>query len=536
MQIYVKRENWDGQLLMKLPISSLEAEQIKKELKQAHPSVMIPFIGGVESEFPGLEEALTGEFVFEDGHLELLNKLAKETEEMNQEKRFRFQAAIEMEQPQSLKDVLHVLSRLERYSFQPEIRSYEDLGRYAAHREKREIPEELEEFFDYEQLGRFWECEHGCLTEGGWVEKNYYQSEEKSASEKEKKELEKRVLVVEVRQEFPRVSYERFYLPMPEEDLKEKLKECKRKGQEVVGITGTSSVAELYNYLPPGCSMEELNGIAGEVYQLQQRTELDWKRMLSALEAEVPATAKEACQVIGNYRNYELLPRKTKNPELYGRYLLEQKGSEIPDNVKYYIRYEELGKKRSKEAGLIETGFGMLVNRVHPIRREDWKAERLCICHPLTILRYDPSEESIVPKDLSGKEALAFKEVIEGEIEKSLKGEWEGALSGFLKNKLLQQKIQRMYPYVEEYQGELKGVLCVETKAELLESERQALLHEWNEIARFGWGDELFSKPVQVGNKEIYIGFFGNGTEGEGLFVEPEELFPKEGEGCEMKM
>ena len=44
MEVFVKRENWDGGIWMKLPASEEQAEQVLEELAGYHPSRMIPFI------------------------------------------------------------------------------------------------------------------------------------------------------------------------------------------------------------------------------------------------------------------------------------------------------------------------------------------------------------------------------------------------------------------------------------------------------------------------------------------------------------
>ena len=237
-----------------------------------------------------------------------------------------------------------------------------------------------------------------------------------------------------------------------------------------------------------------------------------------------------------NYEDYELLPRKTKEPESYARYVLEQKGPEIPENIRRYIRHKEWGQKMSMEAGLIETSYGMIVNHMRPIRREEWKEEEFCLYNPLSIFAYDKEQDSIAPKPLSGKEALAFKEVIKRKVEYSLKENMEHGLADHLRNRILRQKVRAIIPKIKEQQGELKGSLLVKAKTALTMVEKQALLEEWEEIARFGWGEQLYENPVSIRKREIYIGFFG-GEKGEsslkGLLEEERQ---KEEEDFKMNM
>ena len=53
MRIYVKRENWDGGLWLELPATASDAKRLWQELKEIHPSAMLPFIGGADSRFEG---------------------------------------------------------------------------------------------------------------------------------------------------------------------------------------------------------------------------------------------------------------------------------------------------------------------------------------------------------------------------------------------------------------------------------------------------------------------------------------------------
>ena len=66
MEVFVKRENWDGGIWMKLPALEEQAEQIQKGLAGYNPSRMLPFIGDVQVPVDGLAPLLIGEFVFQD--------------------------------------------------------------------------------------------------------------------------------------------------------------------------------------------------------------------------------------------------------------------------------------------------------------------------------------------------------------------------------------------------------------------------------------------------------------------------------------
>lgn len=56
MRIYVKRENWDGGLWLELPATASDAKRLWQELKEIHPSAMLPFVRA-DSRIEGMGKA-----------------------------------------------------------------------------------------------------------------------------------------------------------------------------------------------------------------------------------------------------------------------------------------------------------------------------------------------------------------------------------------------------------------------------------------------------------------------------------------------
>lgn len=54
----------------------------------------------------------------------------------------------------------------------------------------------------------------------------------------------------------------------------------------------------LYEPLSPGCTIRELNKAAWEVRESMIHGEQDWRLLLADLEAKLPETMENACQVI----------------------------------------------------------------------------------------------------------------------------------------------------------------------------------------------------------------------------------------------
>ena len=84
-----------------------------------------------------------------------------------------------------------------------------------------------------------------------------------------------------------------------------------------------------------------------------------------------------------------------------------------------------------------------------------------------------------------------------------------------------------MHPSVEEYGGELWGVLTVKTYGELNQRELEALREEWRTMADGGWGEDLFYRPILTKRGEIYIGFWDTDNN-DNLFIKTEDEFKRE--------
>ena len=528
MRIYVKRENWDGGLWLELPATASDAKRLWQELKGIHPSAMLPFIGGADSRIEGMGESLAGEPVFEKGHLVMLNRLARRMDGMGDEERLLFTAAMEMERPRSIEQVLETMGHLGSYELKPDIRDMDGLGRYLAEKEKEEIPQAIEKIFDYGNYAAAHRERYGCFTKGGFVERKKPQMGTPAGVEAgvppHKPGGTNAVFTVEVKKQ--PYGYESFSLPMAERDLAEAEK---RVGTAEYGYGAEMRVAAaydgLYEALPPGCTVRELNQAAGEVRALLDRGGPDWDLLLAALEAELPETMEDACQVIRQYAEYQFLPLESLTPEDYARYVLERDGVRIPAHLQAYVNLRESGQRMMEETGPVQTLYGVVVNKAHPIRTAMGGTGSFRLFSPLTISAYG-GREPVQPLTLCGQEALHMQADIRSHIARSLQGYGDSGLAELLSNRILARKVRCMWPDVEEKGGELWGVLKVDTVAALTDREKAALAEEWRVIAGEGWGQQLMYMPVRQGAREVYIGFWDT-ERGSGLSIMPEEEFLK---------
>lgn len=533
MKILVKRENWEGGIWMRLPATSEEAEQARRKLERQHPSIMLPFIGAVESDLPELEKRLVGELVFRDNNLDRLNQLAEGLGKMSQEEKMLFQAAFQMESPDTIEQILETAGHLDSYILHPEIRDLAELGRYLSRGEATQLPEELKDFIDYEGIGRLCQGEYGYLTEGGFVEKLKGPVEQMDAEKeqqekkvgKDNKRKESGIFSVTLHQESFSDRYVRFILPIAEQELAEKKRQAGLTEEIPERVEVSAAVDGLLEHLPPGSILEELNQAALLIRRMESRTEIDWSLAFAALEAEAPGTIEEFCQIIENHKNYELLPFPFLEAESYAHYHLEQKGLSIPINLTAHFDYRRYGQEKIDQDGVVGTGYGVVVNRERPICHNQKNGQELKLYSPLTWSDYEGMPmllESFLEERLD-----MLQEKIRREIARSLSEYGERGLAEVLSNQLLSRKVSFMFPDVEEHQGQLWGILNIRTAMELTDREMEGIKEEWKEIAAHGWGEQFGYHVFQENDTKFHIGFWDT-ERGGNLFLLSEEEFGRE--------
>ena len=451
MKLFVKRENWDGGIWMKLPASEEQAEQVQKKLAGYHPSRMFPFRGDVEAPVAGLTHLLIGEFVFQDSNLGQLNYLAAKIVSWSEQER-----------------------------------------------EGRTLPVELIGYFDYEAYGRLNMKSSERLTDEGLITRI---KELKPAVEKKQNPevVQSGTAVFRVHLVFDKRYPEKicFYFPMSEKQLEALEEKCRTYDVDEVADY-LSNIWELDQFIPPRLTFRELNQIAIEIQNLADKTTVSRKKLLASLEAEVPRDADAACRIIRNYKDYEFLSVQKSSAESYAKYLLNLHQIHIEKELEPYVRLQEYGLQKMKENGPVETIFGTLICKGHPIQKLSPSVQEFRLYNSLAVTAYRNGSESFVPELLSGEELLSYESMIREKIQASLKSCPDRGLAEYLFSELLKKRVASMMPDVEAYAGSLWGVLTVRTYGELNDRELAAVM------ADSGWGEELFYRPIRTEKGDIY--------------------------------
>lgn len=113
------------------------------------------------------------------------------------------------------------------------------------------------------------------------------------------------------------------------------------------------------------------------------------------------------------------------------------------------------------------------------------------------------------PEKMCSRELCEYTEKILKLIEqRHLGNEGDRGLAVYLFDEVLENKIYSMKPTVNIWQGELFGVLEVESYGTLNDIELQALVEEWRGQESDGWGEGFEQQPMEIEDGELYVSFW----------------------------
>ena len=159
---------------LRLPTTPGEVDEVFAALDAASRYAGEVQIIGVDSGVPSLAKHLKGAGLTDPDAFDKLNRLAEKIDGMDERQRDIFSGALDTESAGSLDDVLRVSDSLEAYTFVPNVRSDEELGRYVVvagqlHGDRR-FPEEAWPYLDFAKIGAEYFAGHGgAYTVSGYV-------------------------------------------------------------------------------------------------------------------------------------------------------------------------------------------------------------------------------------------------------------------------------------------------------------------------------------------------------------------------------
>lgn len=309
-------------------------------------------ITGVDSDIPGLAGYLKNTDLTDPDFISKLNRLSEKVDGMDERQRGIFSGALEAERADSLDDALRLSDLLAEYTFVPNVRSDEELGRYVAvagqiHGDRR-FPEEVWPYLDFAKIGAEYFAGHGgAYTPSGYVMRR--EGGQRQAQES-KPIFELYLLHGQIR----------YRLDLPAEELQ--LDMTKRS----LGIEDFAQASiyrtrcgmdPLASLLPMDCvSVEDANELAQTVREMPDG---DLLKYLAVLSVEQPSNFPDALRLALELDDYE---RITDGAYEYGQSVLRRIGAdeELISVIDGYMDFEQFGEDSMKEDGVRQTEFGLV--------------------------------------------------------------------------------------------------------------------------------------------------------------------------------
>ena len=348
---------------LRLPTTPGEVDEVFAALDAASRYAGEVQIIGVDSGVPSLAKHLKGAGLTDPDAFDKLNRLAEKIDGMDERQRDIFSGALDAESAGSLDDVLRVSDSLEAYTFVPNVRSDEELGRYVVvagqlHGDRR-FPEEAWPYLDFAKIGAEYFAGHGgAYTVSGYVMRR---EDGQQQVQESKPIFELYLLHGQIR----------YRLDLPAEELQLDMTK-RRLGVEdfaQAAIYQTKCEMEpLAGLLPMDCvSVESANELARTIREMPDG---DLLKYLAVLSVEPPADFPGALRLaleLDDYEritegSYSILLTETKGGVLAVRYKYASKGDTVTITVTPDAGYEldalTAEDKNGKELALTDKGDG----------------------------------------------------------------------------------------------------------------------------------------------------------------------------------
>lgn len=502
-------------------------------------------IGAVESQVEGLKTHLEGMTLRPGQGIWELEFLDQHTDCMTEREKDIFQAALEIEKPHSVMEIVNLSCNLDKFVLYDGISSHEELGRRVL--ESEEMSEKTALYLDYGAAGEKYAGSHaGCFTDLGYVARTGEALEPLYDGEYLPKPGYDKSCVIRAWLTSPYYAaghYWNYPVSLPASDdrlalAEEKLGWRKLDGHEAAYIRCTDP--ELESCLPFSRDIREMNAFARLLAERNILGDAETKeKLFAALEAEAPGNMAEAMEIAAGLERYTILPEDIRTAVDYADYFLEEAQIYIDEPVQPFLDYKRLGECKMRKDGVVQTEYGLVRREDIPMAQLTEELEEFKLFSPLSGLLYPYDEDwggiSNRPMDIGPGDLLQYEDQILDRIgQEQMEEEGERGLAVYLHNRLLKRKVFSMNPTVELWNGELWGVLEVKSHGPLSPQELAGLTEEWQGQEADGWGEGFEQREIKTEEGNIHVRFWNPGN---GFFIKTEqELKQQPSQGFEMKM
>ncbi len=526
----------DRTVSLLLPSSRTEIDQAFTAIGDAEKEMPV-VIQQAQSSVPGLGERLKGIGLERQDVFRHMNYLARRTRYLTRTEQDVFSAALRMEDPKKLEEMINLSFNLDQYERIPQGTDQNELSRILLKKNKGiEVPAEIAGLLDHERVSDSFFLHHkGEFTPSGLVLKKegavldeVYENGRDPDPGYEKGSL--LLLCLHRKEDTPVFEYYGLSVPASEERI--------ALARESFGVGNLNMCDfftfhrrpedQLIGYLPVQFQVEEINEAAVFLAEkvLDGTTER-FEHLLAVLEAECPRTMEEVLEVAGNLEEYQICPEGISSPEEYVHHVLENSEEFYLDGfIEQFVDMERMAKALMAETGAVETSHGIVTSNKWRFRSF---AEELVTTRFISPLEGNFHEENgwggmeEIPSVLDGRDLMQYADSIQEYLEKEdWSNEGSRGLAEYLDNQLLKQRVVSIFPGIDEINGCLYGVATVVSRGGLNPQEMEAVMEYWSGQASDGWGEGFEQREIEVDGGKLYVSFWQSGDSFEIL---PEEVF-----------
>ena len=520
LKLYIGR-NAGRTVCLTLPASYEEVDKVLAEFGDARPKAPV-LVQEAQTPVPYLGKRLKGLSCEKQENRQELDFLARRIRYLTQTEQDVFSAALRMEEPGTLGEIINLSYNLDQYERIPHGTDQSELSRMMLKKDKGiEVPAEIAGFLDHERVFSAYFLRHKgefspsglVLKKEGVVPEEVYGNGRHVHPGYEKGSL----ILLHLYQKGYRSPYGDYALsvPAPRERIA-----LAREHFGVENLDGfgfyTSFVGreDLTDYLPAGLGAEEINRAATFfMEEVLDGTEERLQQLYAVLEAECPRTLEEALEAAGNLMDYRLCPEGVDSPEEYVHHILEDSEVYYLDGfIEQFVDMDRMAKALMEETGAVETSHGIVTS-------DKWRFRDLS-GDLVTTRLFSPVQGEFFEEDdwgnmgetpsvLDGRDLMQYASAIQERInEEDWSHEGDRGLAVYLDNQLLKQRVVSMFPGIEEVNGCLYGTMTVVSRGGLLPQELGTVMESWSGQASDGWGEGFEQREFQEEGGILYVRFW----------------------------
>ncbi|WP_308588768.1 hypothetical protein [uncultured Oscillibacter sp.] len=521
LNITIMRGDNGQEAVLKLPGPYDESEETLSTLEAIRSRDVTTAIISADTSIERLDGILPG-MEIDEQELNELEFIARRIGGLCGGERVALTGALELEKPQSLRDIVNLTCNLHKYKLTPGFKDEETMGRHLLKERGIHVPDSIADCVAYDQVANGYLADHpGVFTDSGFVSRNGEPLEIVYDGKNLPEPYCDPDGVITVRLN-PKGKPNRVTLTFPAscERIDAALEELGVESLDDCYASCTSSIPGLLEHLPNYDGLECLNLAAAYLGADEEQNRL----FMAVMEAEVPGSMFELPEITDALCQYRLLP-EIKTPEDYAHHVLAEDGDRyyVDGFTADFVDFDALGKVMMKENGVALTSFGIVERYDRYIRQLPEELTTLRLFSPLypqVFTRDEYGDLNWEPEEMSAHELCDYQDEILEAIEKNrLDTEGDRGLAVYLRNALLGRKVYGMNPTVEEWDGRLWGVLEVQTRGELSEGELRELTEEWSGQCSDGWGEGFEQREIKIDQGELNVSFWHSGGD---FVIQPE--------------